>query len=152
MIKLRIERAIEIGERSQLAPQGSAIACLDLTPQPDLVIEVADSTLSDIGEKRLLYEELKVAEYWVIDVKKQKSLPLPSSPIMAAGDSYNPKFCQDYLLLCFVRSPGPKSDSRPSPGRCLVVNSISATIIPAFFLISSFAPFAPLRFVQKSYS
>jgi Uma2 family endonuclease len=84
-----------IGDRSQLAPQGTSIASLDVTPPPDLVIEVADSTRSDIGEKRLLYEELKVAEYWVIDVKKQKSLPLPLSPIMAAGDSYNPKFCRD---------------------------------------------------------
>jgi len=60
-----------IGDRANLAPQGTSIANLDVTPPPDLVIEVADSTLSDdIGEKRLLYEELKVAEYWVIDVKK----------------------------------------------------------------------------------
>ncbi|MCW6051053.1 Uma2 family endonuclease [Lyngbya sp. CCAP 1446/10] len=60
-----------IGERAKLAPSGTAIASLDVTPPPDLVIEVADSTLADdIGQKRLLYEELKVAEYWVIDVKK----------------------------------------------------------------------------------
>ncbi|MEG4283802.1 Uma2 family endonuclease [Microcoleus sp. A006_D1] len=60
-----------IGDRAKLAPQGTSIASLDVTPPPDLVIEVADSTLADdIGEKRLLYEELKVAEYWVIDVKK----------------------------------------------------------------------------------
>ncbi len=60
-----------IGNRAKLAPQGTSIASLDVTPPPDLVIEVADSTLADdIGEKRLLYEELKVAEYWVIDVKK----------------------------------------------------------------------------------
>ena len=53
-----------IGNRSQLAHQGTSIASLDVTPPPDLVIEVADSTLADdIGEKRLLYEELKVAEY-----------------------------------------------------------------------------------------
>ncbi|MEG5061740.1 Uma2 family endonuclease [Microcoleus sp. A2-C5] len=60
-----------IGGRAKLAPQGTSIASLDVTPPPDLVIEVADSTLADdIGQKRLLYEELKVAEYWVIDVKK----------------------------------------------------------------------------------
>ncbi len=60
-----------IGERAKLAPSGTSIANLDVTPPPDLVIEVADSTLADdIGEKRLLYEELKVAEYWVVDVKK----------------------------------------------------------------------------------
>ncbi len=62
-----------IGERTQLAPSGSSIASLDVTPPPDLVIEVADSTLADdIGEKRLLYEELKVAEYWVVDVQKSQ--------------------------------------------------------------------------------
>jgi len=62
-----------IGDRAQLAPQGTAIANLDFTPPPDLVIEVADSTLADdIGEKRLLYEELKVAEYWVLDVQKSE--------------------------------------------------------------------------------
>lgn len=60
-----------IGERAELAPKGTAIATLDTTPPPDLVIEVADSTLSDdIGQKRLLYEELKVSEYWVVDVQK----------------------------------------------------------------------------------
>ncbi|MBD0313368.1 MAG: Uma2 family endonuclease [Microcoleus sp. T3-bin5] len=62
-----------IGSRSQLAPSGSSIVSLDVTPPPDLVIEVADSTLADdIGEKRLLYEELKVAEYWVLDVQKSQ--------------------------------------------------------------------------------
>ena len=62
-----------IGERAQLAPSGSSIASLDVTAPPDLVIEVADSTLADdIGEKRLLYEELKVAEYWVVDVQKSQ--------------------------------------------------------------------------------
>jgi len=62
-----------IGERAQLAPSGSSIVTLDVTPPPDLVIEVADSTLGDdIGEKRLLYEELKVAEYWVLDVQKSQ--------------------------------------------------------------------------------
>ncbi|MEG4224903.1 Uma2 family endonuclease [Microcoleus sp. N9_B2] len=64
-----------IGERAQLAPKGTSIASLDVTPPPDLVIEVADSTLADdIGEKRLLYEELKVAEYWVVDVQKSEIL------------------------------------------------------------------------------
>ncbi|MGL5064802.1 MAG: Uma2 family endonuclease [Microcoleus sp.] len=62
-----------IGDRAKLAPVGTSIASLDLTPPPDLVIEVADSTLADdIGEKRLLYEELKVAEYWVVDVQKSE--------------------------------------------------------------------------------
>ena len=60
-----------IGQRTQLAPTGTSIANLDHVPPPDLAIEVADSTLADdIGEKRLLYEELKVGEYWVLDVQK----------------------------------------------------------------------------------
>ncbi|NES77102.1 MULTISPECIES: Uma2 family endonuclease [Okeania] len=60
-----------IGKRADLAPKGTAITNLDTTPPPDLVIEVADSTLADdIGHKRLLYEEIQVAEYWVVDVQK----------------------------------------------------------------------------------
>lgn len=59
-----------IGERSQLAPTGTAIANLDNVPPPDLAIEVADPSLADdLGAKRLLYEELQVAEYWVVDVQ-----------------------------------------------------------------------------------
>jgi len=60
-----------IGEKAQLAPTGTSIANLDDVPPPDLVIEVADTTLADdLGEKRLLYEDLKVGEYWVVDVQK----------------------------------------------------------------------------------
>lgn len=59
-----------VGDRVSLAPQGSAIVDLDQAVPPDLVIEVADSSLNDdLGKKRLLYEELNVAEYWVIDVE-----------------------------------------------------------------------------------
>jgi len=59
-----------IGERSQLAPTGTAIVNLDIVPPPDLAIEVADTSLADdLGAKRLLYEELEVAEYWVVDVQ-----------------------------------------------------------------------------------
>ncbi len=44
---------------------------LDRYPAPDLVVEVAKtSLLDDLGSKRSLYEELSVAEYWVVDVKK----------------------------------------------------------------------------------
>jgi Uma2 family endonuclease len=38
---------------------------------PALVIEIAASSLSDdLGEKRLLYEQLAVQEYWVVDVNR----------------------------------------------------------------------------------
>lgn len=60
-----------IGERAGLTPKGSIVANLEITPPPDLAIEIADSTLADdIGQKRLLYEEVRVAEYWVVDVQK----------------------------------------------------------------------------------
>ncbi|MEG4628146.1 Uma2 family endonuclease [Microcoleus sp. AR_TQ3_B6] len=38
---------------------------------PDLAIEIADSSLvDDLGTKRMIYEELGVSEYWVVDVQK----------------------------------------------------------------------------------
>lgn len=59
-----------VGERSQSAPTGSAVVNLDDVPPPDLAIEIADTSLADdLGQKRLLYEELEVAEYWVVDVQ-----------------------------------------------------------------------------------
>ncbi|NJK35755.1 MAG: Uma2 family endonuclease [Oscillatoriales cyanobacterium SM2_2_1] len=43
---------------------------LDRDRVPDLVVEVADTTLdSDLDEKKHLYAELNVPEYWVIDAK-----------------------------------------------------------------------------------
>ncbi|MBW4583248.1 MAG: Uma2 family endonuclease [Tildeniella nuda ZEHNDER 1965/U140] len=59
-----------VGERTTLAPQGSSITNLDEIPAPDLAIEVADSSLdADLGKKRLLYEAMAIAEYWVVDVE-----------------------------------------------------------------------------------
>ena len=56
-----------------LFPLGSSIVNLDLVPPPDLVIEIADSSISsDLGIKRLLYEEMGVGEYWVVDVQSLK--------------------------------------------------------------------------------
>ena len=44
---------------------------LNQYPAPDLVIEIATTSLADdTGSKRLLYEDLGVQEYWIIDVKK----------------------------------------------------------------------------------
>lgn len=46
------------------------IVNLDHYPPPNLVIEVANTSLADDkGEKRLLYEDLKVTEYWIVDVQ-----------------------------------------------------------------------------------
>jgi len=54
-------------------PQGSSVVDLDLVAPPDLVIEIADTSIaSDLGMKRLLYEEMGIREYWVVDVQELK--------------------------------------------------------------------------------
>jgi Uma2 family endonuclease len=60
-----------IGERVQFAPKGNAIANLNQVPPPDLAIEIAATSLvDDLGKKRLLYEDLQITEYWVVDVER----------------------------------------------------------------------------------
>jgi len=50
-------------------PAGSSVINLNEYAPPDLAIEIADSSLADdLGMKRLLYEEMQVQEYWVVDV------------------------------------------------------------------------------------
>jgi len=62
-----------IGERAELAPQGTSVVDLDRNPPPDLAIEIANTSLADdLGQKRLLYEEIGVVEYWVVDVKNRR--------------------------------------------------------------------------------
>ncbi len=62
-----------LGDRTQNAPQSSTIVDLDESLPPDIVIEIADTSLGyDLGAKRLLYEEVRVGEYWVIDVQNMK--------------------------------------------------------------------------------
>ena len=60
-------------ERAQSIPAGTGIVNLDRYPSPDLVIEIAKtSLLYDLGTKRSLYEELGIAEYWVVDVQNSQ--------------------------------------------------------------------------------
>lgn len=60
-----------IGDRANLAPTGKSVVNLDEQAIPNLVIEISNTTLEDdFGDKRLLYEEMGVAEYWVVDVQK----------------------------------------------------------------------------------
>lgn len=64
-----------LNENAEIVPWGTAIIDLDRFPAPDLVIEIANSSLSDDqGEKRLLYEDLQVKEYWIFDVKNVRVL------------------------------------------------------------------------------
>jgi Uma2 family endonuclease len=59
-----------LGANAETVPWDATIIDLDTYPPPDLVIEVAYSSLADDkGEKRLLYESLGVREYWIIDVQ-----------------------------------------------------------------------------------
>jgi Uma2 family endonuclease len=59
-----------IGENADVIPWGTSIINLETYPAPSLVIEVANSSLADDkGEKRLLYEDIGVSEYWIVDVQ-----------------------------------------------------------------------------------
>jgi Uma2 family endonuclease len=59
-----------IGDKANLIPYDTSIINLDRYLAPDLVIEISKSTLGDdLGNKRLLYEELGISEYWVVDVQ-----------------------------------------------------------------------------------
>ncbi len=59
-----------IGENADVIPYGTSIINLDSYPPPTLVIEIANtSRADDKGEKRLLYEDLKISEYWIVDVQ-----------------------------------------------------------------------------------
>lgn len=59
-----------VDENADVIPWGTSIVDLEVYPPPDLVIEVANTSLADDkGEKRLLYEDLNIREYWIVDVQ-----------------------------------------------------------------------------------
>lgn len=67
--------AYYLEENAKAIPSGTGIVNLDQYPVPNLVIEIARSSLlDDLGTKRALYEELGVNEYWVVDVQKAQLL------------------------------------------------------------------------------
>jgi Uma2 family endonuclease len=56
---------------ANVIPFGTRVIDLDTYPIPNLVIEISDTSLSDDkGEKRIQYEDLRIPEYWIVDVKK----------------------------------------------------------------------------------
>ena len=63
--------SIWTGVKARAIPDETGIVDLDKYPTPDLVVEIANtSLLDDLGTKRSLYEELGILEYWVVDIKK----------------------------------------------------------------------------------
>lgn len=62
-----------LGDKSKIISPGTNIVNLNQYPSPDLVVEIAKtSLLDDLGIKRSLYEALGVREYWVIDVENTR--------------------------------------------------------------------------------
>ena len=59
-----------IGDRANLSPTGKSVVNLDEQAIPNLVVEISNTTIEDdLGAKRLLYEDMGVSEYWVVDVQ-----------------------------------------------------------------------------------
>ena len=65
--------AYYLGGNAQAIASGTKIVSLDQYPPPNLVIESGDTSLEDdLKRKKQLYEQLQVAEYWIVDVKQSK--------------------------------------------------------------------------------
>ncbi len=76
--------AFYVGADFQLPPQDNSPIDVNVYGPPTLAIEVgASSFKDDLGAKRLLYERLGVAEYWVVDVANQAAIAFA----VAAGRS-----------------------------------------------------------------
>jgi Uma2 family endonuclease len=59
-----------IGAKADAIPWGTRIVDLGEYPLPNLVIEISDTSLpDDLGAKRLQYEDLGIAEYWIVQVQ-----------------------------------------------------------------------------------
>ncbi|BFM38274.1 Uma2 family endonuclease [Synechocystis sp. LKSZ1] len=59
-----------LGENTNAIPYGTGVVNLEEFPAPSLVVEIANTSLVDDQEiKRLLYEELGIQEYWIVNVK-----------------------------------------------------------------------------------
>lgn len=85
-----------IGEGTQAVPRGTNIINLELYPPPNLVIEIAKTSLTDdLGYKRILYEDLAIAEYWVVNVQQAQVTAF------TIADSGSKRITQSQVLFGF---------------------------------------------------
>ncbi len=70
-----------VGAATDAIPWGTRVVNLDQYPIPDLVIEISDTSLSDdLGTKRLQYEDLRIPEYWIVNVQAMRVLGFEITP------------------------------------------------------------------------
>jgi Uma2 family endonuclease len=69
------DEALYIGGNAPRYQSGTRRVNLNKWRVPDLAIEIADTTLaSDLDEKKQLYLNLAIPEYWVVDVRGKRVL------------------------------------------------------------------------------
>ncbi|MGK7942135.1 MAG: Uma2 family endonuclease [Crocosphaera sp.] len=62
-----------IGNKLPQLPRNNSPINLNEISPPNLVIEIGSTSfLDDLGKKRLLYEQLEIGEYWVINVAESE--------------------------------------------------------------------------------
>ena len=72
-VEFQPDIAFYIGADVRFPPRGTAPVDLEEVGPPTLAIEIASTSLNDdLGQKRLLYEQVGVQEYWVVDVQGGK--------------------------------------------------------------------------------
>jgi Uma2 family endonuclease len=70
-----------VGAIADAIPWGTRVVNLDQYPIPSLVIEVSDTSFADdLGTKRLQYEDLRIPEYWIVNVQAQQILAFAIDP------------------------------------------------------------------------
>ena len=74
-VEFQPDLAYYVGTKATAIPKGTDVVSLEEYPVPDLVVEVAKSSLlDDRTVKRVLYEEVGIAEYWIVKVETAEVL------------------------------------------------------------------------------